>query len=283
MTSTATPPTATTGTARTAGTGTRATRVIGAATIVMMGWLVAFGLGFSPADRDQEDAVRIMYVHVPTVWVAYLAFTVTAVCSALYLFSQEALARLRPLRRGERRDRRGVHGTHAGHRFDVGPHHLGRLLAVGRPPHHHGAAVRQLHRLPRRPRSRRQPPAARQAQRRDRPAGRARDPARALLGAHVAQPPPGRVGARPRRRRHARRPDAVQPVRRRGRVHACSTSGCCCTAPARSRWKTCSTTRGSTVRSPPAAPRRTRDDRRRAGRDGRRRVHHRELRRSRSR
>ena len=43
-----------------AGTGTRATRVIGVATIVMLVWLIAFGLGFSPADRDQEEAVRIM-------------------------------------------------------------------------------------------------------------------------------------------------------------------------------------------------------------------------------
>ena len=72
--------------ARSAGTGTHATRLLGLATIVMMGWTAAFGLLFSPADRDQEDAVRIMYVHVPTVWVAYLAFTVTALCSAFYLF-----------------------------------------------------------------------------------------------------------------------------------------------------------------------------------------------------
>jgi heme exporter protein C len=50
---------------------------------------VAFGLFFSPADRDQGDAVRILYVHVPTVWVAYLAFTVTALCSALYLFRKK--------------------------------------------------------------------------------------------------------------------------------------------------------------------------------------------------
>jgi heme exporter protein C len=71
---------------RSAGTGTHATRLLGLATIVMMGWTAAFGLLFSPADRDQEDAVRIMYVHVPTVWVAYLAFTVTALCSAFYLF-----------------------------------------------------------------------------------------------------------------------------------------------------------------------------------------------------
>ncbi len=74
---------------RSAGTGTHATRVIGVAAIVMVGWTAAFGLLFSPADRDQEDAVRIMYVHVPTVWVAYLAFVVTALCSACYLFRKK--------------------------------------------------------------------------------------------------------------------------------------------------------------------------------------------------
>ncbi len=72
-----------------AGTGTPATRIIGVAALVMLAWLVAFGLGFSPADRDQEEAVRILYVHVPTVWLAYLAFTVTALCSALYLFGKK--------------------------------------------------------------------------------------------------------------------------------------------------------------------------------------------------
>lgn len=70
---------------RVEGTGTRATRVLGIATIVSMAWLVAFGLGFSPADRDQEESVRILYVHVPTIWIAYLAFVVTAIASAGYL------------------------------------------------------------------------------------------------------------------------------------------------------------------------------------------------------
>jgi heme exporter protein C len=74
---------------RSAGTGTHATRLLGLATIVMLGWTVAFGLFFSPADRNQGDSVRIMYVHVPTVWVAYLAFTVTALCSACYLFRKK--------------------------------------------------------------------------------------------------------------------------------------------------------------------------------------------------
>src|SRR5690606_17526727 len=87
-TTTSTPTTATTGGVRPAGTGTTATRWIGIAAIVMIGWLVAFGLGFSPADRDQAEAVRILYVHVPTVWLAYLAFVVTAVCSGIYLFTK---------------------------------------------------------------------------------------------------------------------------------------------------------------------------------------------------
>jgi len=69
-------------------TGTRATRVLGVVTLVMLGWLGLFGLVLSPADVDQGDAVRIMYVHVPTVWLAYLAFIVTAACSALYLFGK---------------------------------------------------------------------------------------------------------------------------------------------------------------------------------------------------
>ena len=71
------------------GTGTRGTRILGIATIVAMGWLVAFGLGFSPQDRDQQEAVRLLYVHVPTIWIAYLAFTVTAIASGMYLFTKK--------------------------------------------------------------------------------------------------------------------------------------------------------------------------------------------------
>ena len=72
-----------------AGTGTRGTRIIGIATIVAMGWLVAFGLGFSPEDRDQRESVRLLYVHVPTIWIAYLAFIVTAIASGVYFFGKK--------------------------------------------------------------------------------------------------------------------------------------------------------------------------------------------------
>jgi len=69
-------------------TGTRATRTLGIAALIGVAWLVAFGLGFSPADRDQAESVRILYVHVPSAWLAYLAFIVTAISSAIYLFSK---------------------------------------------------------------------------------------------------------------------------------------------------------------------------------------------------
>jgi heme exporter protein C len=39
----------------------------------------------APADAEQGDAQRLMYLHVPAAWLAYLAFTVTAIASALWL------------------------------------------------------------------------------------------------------------------------------------------------------------------------------------------------------
>jgi heme exporter protein C len=90
-----TPPTAsgstaanssTTGRPRGAGTGTTFTRWLGIVTIALMAAVVLFGLVLSPADVVQGESVRILYVHVGTVWVAYLAFIVTAVTSAAYLW-----------------------------------------------------------------------------------------------------------------------------------------------------------------------------------------------------
>jgi len=66
-------------------TGTRATRVLGFATLALTVWLIAFGLFVSAEDVVQGSTVRIMYVHVPSIWVAYMAFVLTAVVSAIYL------------------------------------------------------------------------------------------------------------------------------------------------------------------------------------------------------
>ena len=54
------------------------------ATLVGLIWFIAFGLFFSPNDAVQGKGVRILYIHVPTAWLAYLAFIVTAVASAAY-------------------------------------------------------------------------------------------------------------------------------------------------------------------------------------------------------
>lgn len=70
------------------GTGTRFTRALGIATIVAFAALALFGLVLSPADAQQGESVRILYVHVGTVWVAYMAFVVTAVSSAAYLWKR---------------------------------------------------------------------------------------------------------------------------------------------------------------------------------------------------
>ncbi len=69
-------------------TGTRFTRVLGAAVLLGMAWLVLFGLFLSPNDEKQKAGVRILYIHVPTAWLAYLAFIVTGIASAAYLFKR---------------------------------------------------------------------------------------------------------------------------------------------------------------------------------------------------
>lgn len=76
------------GSSSAAGTGTRATRLLGIAALVSLAALAVFGLILSPADVVQGESVRILYVHVGTVWVAYLAFIVTAVSSAGYLWKR---------------------------------------------------------------------------------------------------------------------------------------------------------------------------------------------------
>lgn len=84
-------PTATTGGRRgrrQSATGTRFTFIIGSATLIAMALLVVFGLFLSPADVIQGESVRILYIHVGTVWVAYVAFGVTALSSAAFLWKR---------------------------------------------------------------------------------------------------------------------------------------------------------------------------------------------------
>jgi heme exporter protein C len=61
--------------------------------VTVLGWLTALGLvaglvmdfGIAPREMTQGNVQRIMYVHVPAVWVAYLAFIVGLIGSIAYL------------------------------------------------------------------------------------------------------------------------------------------------------------------------------------------------------
>ena len=77
-----------TATRRRSPTSTSASRRLGVVTLAGLAWLVVFGLVFSPSDVVQNDSVRIMYIHVPSAWLAYLAFGVTGLCSAAYLWKR---------------------------------------------------------------------------------------------------------------------------------------------------------------------------------------------------
>lgn len=70
------------------GTGSRGTRVIGALALVGLVLSVVYGLFISPPDAELGQTIRIIYMHVPTVMAAYIAFLVTAVSSAMYLWKR---------------------------------------------------------------------------------------------------------------------------------------------------------------------------------------------------
>ena len=64
-------------------TGSRTTRVLGLLTLAGFGLLMLFGLVLSPADSNQGDAVRIMYIHVPSATLAYTGCFLATLGSAM--------------------------------------------------------------------------------------------------------------------------------------------------------------------------------------------------------
>jgi len=72
----------------TSATSTRFTRALGLAVLAGLGWLAAFGLFISPDDVLHGSGVRILYIHVPSAWLAYLAFVVTGIASGAYLWKR---------------------------------------------------------------------------------------------------------------------------------------------------------------------------------------------------
>lgn len=67
-------------------TGSRGTRVVGILALIAMAALMLLGLVLSPADENQGEVVRILYVHVPSATMAYIGCFLTTVGSAVYLW-----------------------------------------------------------------------------------------------------------------------------------------------------------------------------------------------------
>ena len=64
----------------------------GAALLIGAGLVVGFG--FSPPDYQQGETVRIMYVHVPSAWMAMFAYATMALAAACGLVWRHPLAHL---------------------------------------------------------------------------------------------------------------------------------------------------------------------------------------------
>ncbi|MFN8051898.1 MAG: cytochrome c biogenesis protein CcsA [Acidimicrobiales bacterium] len=82
-------------------TASRGTRILGISALVTGTLCVAYAFWFSGADVELGNTVRILYIHVPTVSVAYLCMIVNAVCSAVYLWRRTAFPDLLAAATGE--------------------------------------------------------------------------------------------------------------------------------------------------------------------------------------
>ena len=101
-------------------TATPITRVLGVLALAATGLMALLGLVVSPADVVQGEAVRMLYLHVPSIWIAYGAFVLTSVSSVLFL------------RRSKRRADRGRHYDRlAGSAAEVGVVFAGITLITG--------------------------------------------------------------------------------------------------------------------------------------------------------
>ena len=57
--------------------------------LLLMAAVYVRALALSPVEATQGAAQKIFYIHVPSAWVAFLAFGLVGVCSALYLFLKD--------------------------------------------------------------------------------------------------------------------------------------------------------------------------------------------------
>jgi heme exporter protein C len=67
-------------------------RALGWLAVLALGAGLVMGFGVAPREVIQGNVQRIMYLHVPTVLIAYLAFAVVLLASIAYLWRRDAAA-----------------------------------------------------------------------------------------------------------------------------------------------------------------------------------------------
>src|SRR3954465_4967697 len=116
---------------------------LGGVSLVVLVLGLFWSLILAPPDYQQGESVRIMFVHVPSAWMALSTYLFIAVASAVALVWRHPLADVAAqwgggpsLRRcrgaGGGPDRRGLHAGVPRHRVAVGPADVGRVVGVGR-------------------------------------------------------------------------------------------------------------------------------------------------------
>ena len=70
-------------------TARRGERILAALAVASLAASAILSLIVSPPDVEQGSLIRLMYVHVPAAWVAYLAFAVVFVASTAYLATRK--------------------------------------------------------------------------------------------------------------------------------------------------------------------------------------------------
>lgn len=67
----------------------RSSNWLGLVSLAAMIVAQVYSIIISPADRDMGHLQKIMYVHVPSAWIAFLAFFIVFIYSILYLWKQK--------------------------------------------------------------------------------------------------------------------------------------------------------------------------------------------------
>ncbi len=65
---------------------------VAACAAIIIVWGLYLGLIVAPADYQQGESYRIIYVHVPAAWMSMFVYVIMAVCSAIFLIWKMKLA-----------------------------------------------------------------------------------------------------------------------------------------------------------------------------------------------